>query len=70
MKKYHKTLYINIAIFIVVLLLSFVIGYIVIINFSVATSAAEEEDATPPKIFNVQLENISATSAQGWVIPQ
>lgn len=63
MNKIYKTLYFNIALLLVIIGVAFVIGYIMIINFSQETSAAEEEDETPPKIYNVQIESLTATTA-------
>ncbi|MCK5319841.1 hypothetical protein KAJ61_00445 [Candidatus Parcubacteria bacterium] len=57
-----KTLYINIAIFIGIIISVFFVGMLAITNLGPLTVAAEEDDVLPPQLFNIKIGNVSSTS--------
>ena len=57
-----KTLYINIAIFIGIIISIFCVGMLAIKNLDPLTVAAEEDDVLPPQIFDITIGNVSSTS--------
>jgi hypothetical protein len=61
--KLNKIFYLNILIFLLITLIIFCLGFFIIQKSKGLSAAEEEEDITPPKVYNIRVLDVSATSS-------
>lgn len=59
----HKFLYLNIILFVAIMIISLIVGVFVMRVINPTVAAEEEEDITPPQVLNIKISDISATSS-------